>query len=165
MVKIRHAREKDIPRVAELESEIDGENAASLETLMGRFKMFPEGFIVAENRGGIIGYTQSCRWNKEAGNFHNFKEIRDFQKHHDERARNLYVIFLAVDENYRKNGIGSSLIKSLIKYSVNNQIEKIQLVARSELRKFYSSFGMKPIMELPNFLPYAPGIFMEMALR
>ena len=158
---VRNSREEDVFEVAELEKEIEGENAASLETITERFGMFPEGFIVAEDRGRIIGYIESCRWNKEAGDFHKFEEIKNFSKNHNEKGANLYLIFLAVDEYYRRNGIGSLLVKSLIKYSVNNKIRKIQLVAKLELKKFYSSLEMKSVIKLPNFLPYASGIFME----
>ncbi|HYD03726.1 MAG TPA: GNAT family N-acetyltransferase [Alphaproteobacteria bacterium] len=140
----------DISEVARLEKSIEGRNAASLDTLMDRFSMFQKGFRVAEYNGKICGYIESCRWNKES--FETFEEIRNFPDFHDENGRNLYIIFLAVDEKYRKQGIGSSLVKSLQYYAQNNGISKIQLASKKGLEGFYGDLGFEIVKDLPLFL-------------
>lgn len=164
-VLVRHSREEDIKGIAKLEKEIEGENAATLETLYGRFRMFPEGVVVAEHEREIVGYAEFCRWNLTCNSFDTFEEIKNFRELHRIDGINAYVIFLATHPSFRRNGIATSFLHSAIKYSTNNGVQKVQLVARPELKRFYSRIGMKLVRELPNFLPYSPGIFMERAVR
>lgn len=164
-VLVRHSREKDVEGIAKLEKEIEGENAATLETLTDRFKMFPEGVVVAEHEREIVGYAEFCRWNLTCNSFDTFEEIKNFRELHRIDGINAYVIFLATHPSFRKNGIATSLLYSAFKYSTNNGVQRIQLVARPELKGFYSKLGMNPLRELPNFLPYSSGIFMERAVR
>src|SRR3989338_10868435 len=124
---IRKARLKDIDYIHSVEKAVEGENAATKETLLSRFKMFPEGFLVAEEDDKIVGHVESCLWNKE--DFETFDEIENFPKEYDPNGKTLYVIFLAVDEKYRKRGIGSELIKSLEKYARDKNLNKLQLVS------------------------------------
>ena len=114
-MEIRNANFEDIETVAELEKKVEKENAAAKETLLSRFNMFPQGFCVAEENGSISGYVESCLWNKN--NFETFDEIKDFPKYHDSDGKNLYIIFLGVDELHRRKGIGSKLVRTLQRYA------------------------------------------------
>lgn len=75
-MNIRNATIKDIDDVHLLEQLVEGENAATKETLLSRFRMFPEGFYVAKENGTVLGYIESCLWNKS--DFETFDEIKDF---------------------------------------------------------------------------------------
>lgn len=164
-MNIRNATIKDIDEVCKLEQSVEGNNAATKETLLSRLKMFPEGFCIAKENGNVLGYVESCLWNKS--DFETFDEIKDFPNNHDINAKTLYVIFIAVDEMQRKNGIGSALITTLQKYAEKKQLEKVQLVAvkrdstKDFLIGFYNELGFRTIRELPHFLPDKPGTLME----
>ena len=161
-LKIRRAAPYDIPKVSVLESLIEGKNAASLETLEKRFAVFPRGFIVAESPMGIAGYAESCRWNLKAGDFETFEQIKNFPAHHKRDGKNLYVIFVAVKEDYKKQGIGSDLVNTLVDYAEGNEISKVQLVSKEKLVPFYKKLGFASVAELPDFLPDTPPhTFME----
>ena len=161
MTEIRRAKIEDIKLVSILEKEIEKENAASLETLMKRYCMFPGGFLVAENAMGVVGYTESCRWDLDLKNLEHFGQIKDFPKHHKTNGENLYVIFLAVDERYKKLRIGPSLIKNLHEHSKKSGVKEMQLVAGENLRGFYENLGFKFDRIIPEFLPYSAGILMR----
>src|SRR3989338_6019016 len=139
-MNIRNATIEDIDNVHILEQLIEGENAATKETLLSRLKMFPEGFYVDKENGNVLGYIESCLWNKS--DFETFDEIKDFPNQHDVNAKILYVIFIAVDERQRKHGIGSALITALQKYAEKKQLEKVQLVAvkRESTKDFLINF-------------------------
>ena len=85
MMIIRNINLGDINSVAELEKRIEKENAATKEILLSRFNIFPQGFYITEENGCVIGYVESCLWNKT--NFETFKEIKDFPKHHDPNGK------------------------------------------------------------------------------
>ena len=161
MTEIRRAKIEDIKLVSILEKEIEKENAASLETLMKRYCMFPGGFLVAENAMGVVGYTESCRWDLDLKNLEHFGQIKDFPKHHKTCGRNLYVIFVGVREEYRRQGIGSELVKNLADYSIKNKVREMQVVAGENLMDFYEKLGFKFDRIIPEFLPYSAGILMR----
>ena len=159
-MKIRNATTQDIEKVAELEKRIEGENAATKDTLLSRFNMFPQGFYLAEQEGNVLGYVESCLWNKD--NFETFDEIKDFPKQHNSEGRNLYIIFLGVDKNQRRRRIGSELIRTLQNYASEKKLDKVQLVAgESFLVDFYKGLGFEIVKELPHFLPYSKRTLME----
>lgn len=157
---IRNATLEDIEKVSILEKQIEKDNAATYKTLILRFKMFPKGFYVAEENGEIIGYVESCLWDKES--FQTFKEVKDFPRQHNANGKTLYIIFLAVGEKHRMKGTGSELIKTLQKYAEFHNLNKVQLVAGDGfLVDFYKKLGFRIIKKLPDFLPYSPGTLME----
>lgn len=161
-MKIREAKIEDIMEISELEKRIE-ENPASYETLVRRFQLFPEGFYVAEDDGQIIGYIESCIWNKKE--FNSFEEIKEFQKHHDVNASTLYIIFLATSPDYRNRGIGSMLLQKLINKASRLKKKKVQLVSKDGLESFYSRFGFRNTKHLPNFLANNSGALMELYLE
>lgn len=131
--------------------------------------MFPSGFWVAETKGNgkkmLIGYVMSCRWNREE--YHRFEDVADFPSNHNPRGANLYVIFLAVHPDFRRQGVGSELLSSMIEAQRKKYtgISKVQLVALDTLRNFYERMGFKLIRELPEWLSYAAGLLMQKSLR
>src|SRR3989344_6008598 len=107
---IKNATKADLDQIVLLEKRIEGEHAASPQTLNERLKMFSEGFYVAEEGDKVIGYLQSCRWNKEEIN--SFDEIKNFPQQHIADGRFLYGIFMGVDPEYRRKGIGRELVRT-----------------------------------------------------
>lgn len=153
---IRNAREKDIKQIWAIEKRVGKNWAATQETIRARLLMFPDGFLIAESGNRVIGYIESCLWKKspfDTSNEVRFEEIKDFPRWHNPKGKILYGIFLAVEEKYRKRGIGSSLVKALLEYANNHYIKKILLVALPKRVKFYERLGFEAGRFLPTFLP------------
>jgi len=55
----------------------------------------------------------------------------------------LWIEELAVKEEYQKKGIGTRLIKSLLKIAKKNKIKTINLNSKNFNLKFYEKFGFK----------------------
>lgn len=161
---IRNAALDDVDEIFQIEKRTEQDNAATKETLVSRLKMFPEGFFVAEEDNKVVGYVESCLWNKE--DFETFEEIHNFPQQYDHNGRILYAIFLAVDAPYRRKGIGSQLIKTLQDYARMHDLEKVQLVAgEGFLVDFYKKLRFKIKKQLPHFLPRLSGTLMEHQIR
>eukprot|EP01138_Halocafeteria_seosinensis_P001376 gb/GECG01001412.1/.p1 GENE.gb/GECG01001412.1/~~gb/GECG01001412.1/.p1 ORF type:complete len:182 (+),score=21.12 gb/GECG01001412.1/:1-546(+) len=168
-MRIRTATEQEMPTLAELEKlieERDPQEAASEETLRGRFHMHPHGFFVAEEErrdksdGEVktlpIGYLQTCRWSRELGEpgFRTFDEIRNFPEKHDPEGPILYIIYLGVLPEHRKKGVGTALVETAIRFAKENGMRKVQLAAEPPRFPFYQHSGLQqaPSGELPNFV-------------
>ena len=159
MVDIRNANIKDIDRVVEIERCIERDIAATRNDLLARLSMFPDGFLVAVQDRRVVGYVESCLWDKV--DIKTFAEISDFPRLHKPDGRNLYIIFLGVAPNYRGRGIGGLLVTNLQNYAGKNKLEKVQLVSSRSLHEFYERLGFQVARELPDFLPRTDGSLME----
>lgn len=158
---IRNAEKGDIKQIYKIEKNVEKRWAASQKTLLTRQRMFPTGFLVAEVGTKIVGYIESCLWIKspfDASDRVRFIDIKDFPERHNPHGKILYGIYLAVERNYRRMGVGSSLVKELIEYANEHMLKKIQLVALPKRVGFYKRLGFEAGKFLPNFLPasYSP---------
>lgn len=115
---------------------------------------------MAEKKNKVIGYTEACRWNVER--LDTFDQIREFPRLCDREGKNLYVVFLAVAPKMRQRGVGSMLMRALVRISEEKRVSKVHLVSKPELVRFYRGFGFSPVKDLPEFLPDSPGVLMEL---
>ncbi len=163
-MKIRFAEFSDIDLIYRLECSIAKGNVATREMLVERLMTFPEGFYIAEEDDNIIGYIESCLWNNI--HFESYEEIKDFPKHHKSDGKTLYIIFLAVNEKYRRRGVGSELVRTLQKYASKKGLKKVQVVSAGDFGvDFYENLGFKVTRKLPHFLPFVHGILMEYQIK
>ncbi|HLP63454.1 GNAT family N-acetyltransferase [Flavobacterium sp.] len=149
---IAKASESDIKKVYDIELEIEHSNAASEETLNNRMFMFNEGFIIIKNKknNNVVGYIESFIWNEKE--FETFDEISNFPLNFNINGNTLYIIFVAVDKDYRKMGLATKLLNEVDLLAKKHNVKKVQLVAKDQLMNFYAKFGYKEIKELPQFL-------------
>lgn len=153
LFEIAKASSSDIRSIYNIEQDIEHGNAASESTLSRRRTTFPDGFLVAKERGSgkIVGYIESIIWNEK--DFETFDEISNFPMHYNVTGTTLYVIFLAVVKNKRKRGIGRRMLQEIERVAKRYNINRISLVAKNQLLDFYSKADYHEVRELPNFLP------------
>jgi ribosomal protein S18 acetylase RimI-like enzyme len=156
-MKIEPVSDKTIHQVASLEKCIEGDDAADLAVLISRQEMFPDGFLVAIENGEVVGYIESCLWDRNEF----ASAYLEYPKYHNANAKALYVIFLAAHPDHRGKGIGGRLVQSLQEVAKDMGKEKIILVARDKLLKFYGKLGFTIIKALPEFLSYTSCTHME----
>jgi ribosomal-protein-alanine N-acetyltransferase len=156
------AKHDNISDILRIEQSIEHDYPANRHILINRLEMFPDGFLVANNDGQVIGYIESCIWHDHS--FSKYQDICHFSKLHNLNGSILFVVFIGVDEKVQKNGIGSLLLNELMtrikkKYP---HIQKIQLVSKEEyVNSFYQKNGFLKIKRLPDYMPEYPGILME----
>ena len=150
-INISKCNESDIRTVNRIEYDIELGNAATEQTLFQRLSMFNDGFLVAKNtQGDLLGYIESVVW--VDFKFVTFDEISNFQKYYKPNGNTLYVIFLATSKEYRKQGVATSLLQAIEEVAIKYKVNRIKLVAKDDLRKFYQKAGFKELHELPDFL-------------
>ncbi|RLF48216.1 MAG: ribosomal-protein-alanine N-acetyltransferase [Thermoplasmata archaeon] len=92
----------------------------------------PDGFIVADDGEKIVGFVMGVMVDVET----------------------LRILMICVREGYRNKGIGSELLKHIIKKSGN--VRKVRLevkMSNKEAIKFYKKYGFVIKETLPDFYP------------
>jgi len=162
MIEISQVSESDLNNVYIVEKSIEGNYAATREILYDRMKMFPEGFLVAKLCDMVVGYVETCIWNVQ--DFTTFEEIKNFPSLFDPKGKYLYIISLCVAEPFRRKGVASKLLESVINLARQKNISEIHLVSKKEIVTLYEKYGFEYVKDLPNFFPGFHGIFMKKRL-
>lgn len=122
-IKIRKFSPKDLDKVLEIEKISFPKDAYSKSLFKEFYKIFPEGFWVAEIEGKIVGYI--------------FGYI-----HNDEGE----IVSISVHPNYRRLGIGRRLMEVLFSIFKNKKVKKCFLqvrVSNISAIEFYKKLGFK----------------------
>jgi ribosomal protein S18 acetylase RimI-like enzyme len=152
VLEITPASAADISQIHFLESAIEGSEAASPQTLLARLAMFHEGFLVAKLDAKVIGYIEACIWRRETPAFR--ADPSFFVSEHSADGSILYIIFLAVEERQRRHGVGSQLVREVIKRVGGEfSVSRVHVVSRDPLLPFYKGLGFSAVQQLPGFLP------------
>ena len=127
---IREFRLKDLRRVYEIE-EMSFSEPYDINILK-QLHDFGAGFLVAQVENYIVGYILFWIIEEDRG----------------------HIISLAVDQNYKREKIGTKLINTAIVTFTNFNIFKISLEVKAqntEALEFYKSIGFKILEKVPNY--------------
>ena len=141
-ITIRLANKNDIEQIIKIESIcFPKAEAATAESFHQRFEVFPENFIVAEDKkeNKIVGFINGCTTDKpelpdelyEDANLH--KKDGDYQT----------VFGIDTLPEYQHQGIASHLMNNLIEVSKKRNKKGIVLTCKDHLIHFYEKFGYK----------------------
>lgn len=132
MIKLRRFSLSDLESVMEIEKASFPKRQIYSNFLFEKhYKEYPEGFIVAENRKEIVGYTIGKLKNGEAE-----------------------IISLAVKPDFRQKGIGTKLTNFLINYFKEGGVREISLNVRTKNKvgiAFYQELGFKILKIIENY--------------
>jgi ribosomal protein S18 acetylase RimI-like enzyme len=139
---IRNVKLSDLDGCLEVEvSGFPQEEAASRETIQNRIEIFPQGFLVAELGGRIIGMLNSTSTNREDIADQELKKMVGY----DPDGGNMIVFALAVLPEYRKRGVARRLMLRFIEESRRLGKGKILLMCKSHLIGYYERMGFAHI--------------------
>ncbi|MCD6330579.1 MAG: ribosomal protein S18-alanine N-acetyltransferase [Thermoplasmata archaeon] len=126
---MRNFEYKDLEAVWEIARDALEENY-TMDFLLYLWQINPNGFLVAEKNGKIVGFILSAKQSKE--------ELR--------------ILMLAVKKEYRGQGIGSMLLKELLlRFPEVRRIYLEVKVGNKKAIKFYKKHGFKIKEKLDNF--------------
>ena len=132
MLKLRQFLLSDLDQILKIEEVSFPKRLAYPKLLFERYyRQYPEGMIVAESEGRIIGYT-----------------IGQLKRESAE------IISLAVDPNWRGKGIGKKLTNFLLEHFKEKGTKKISLHVRTENEiaiSFYKNLGFKILKTTKNY--------------
>lgn len=103
----------------------------------------PGGFIVATKGGEVVGYAIA-----------GLKRSLKFRER--QLRRRGHLLNLAVDPEFRRQGIGKALVKSIIAYLREKEVEDVSLEVRASnraAREMYSGLGFREDRIIKGYYP------------
>lgn len=152
---IRPATRDDLPGVMAIEqaSFVPGLRE-TLPTYRARLDLYPQGFLVAEQAGLLIGFITSGRWATAEGMAaERFAIDHHPAKHYRADGDLLYFSALAVSSAARGHGTGAGLLDRLVAIHTPGVRAALLVVARgwSAARHAYARAGFAEHTLLPGF--------------
>ena len=137
-IKIRHVHPSDLEECHAVEiSGFPPEEAASRETIRLRIASFPDGFLVAEVNGRVVGILNSAATDKEDISDEELKQLIG----HDPAGKNMVVFALAVLPEFRKRGAARRLMESFVEEARARGKKIILLLCKTHLIAYYERLG------------------------
>ena len=138
-INIRQVNRHDVDVCYRAESACYTSDGATREKILRRAELFPEGFLIAESEGRIIGFINSASTDKEDITDEKLKDMVS----HVKDGRNMVIFSLAVLPEFQGNGISKQLMAKFIEVSRALGKEKILLICKSELIPYYQNYGFR----------------------
>lgn len=117
------------------------EAAATLEAFRFRQLHFPGYFWSAWSEATLIGLACAVRTTASACEEDEVKGSHEAR----EEGMNLCILSVAVNPDFRLQGVGDSLVNALIKQAVTDRLESIFLMCEASLIQFYAKHGFSYI--------------------
>lgn len=113
----RHARPEDAQRCFQIESTAyEGDEAATLTKIRKRIADYPQGFLVMELAGEVIGFINSGCAYEVIMSDEAFKELVG----HDPAAPNVVIMSVVIDPTFQGRGYASVMMQTFV-----TQMEKV----------------------------------------
>lgn len=113
--------------------------AALTTSLEKRIHLYPEGFLVAECAGQVVGQVNSGSTAKDDITDEAFKALIG----HDPDGHNIVIFSLSVLPEHRKNGVGSKLLTRFIQQARDLKKKRILLLCKTDLISYYARHGFQ----------------------
>jgi ribosomal protein S18 acetylase RimI-like enzyme len=136
---IRQVLLVDLDQCAAIEAACYGPEGATRERIAHRIATYPEGFLIAELEGCVIGFVNSGATDKDDVSDETFKDLIG----HTPAGRNLVIFSLAVHPDFQRHRIGRLLIEALIATAKQLRKETILLLCQPALIPYYQRFGFR----------------------
>lgn len=152
---IRSVTMDDLDEVVELESAAFKMTKEQTEKdMVGRIKNYPDTFLVAEEKGKVIGHIFGPAFDQR------YIEDELYFKNHPNQKDDRYqmVLSLAVVPEYCKHGVATNLIEELAKVAKKQNRQAISLICLPKLIKFYEKRGFKNEGETSDDIPDPTGV-------
>jgi ribosomal protein S18 acetylase RimI-like enzyme len=143
-IKVRIARKKDIKSACDIDYEaFSPYGTAEMSSIIeARWKVFPQGFVVAETGDQVIGYGTSEKWISEREPVMD----EDPSKSHYPEGRIFCITAMAVRQEWRACGVGTAILDSLIQIAKNEKCRVI-LLETTHAQNFYLKRGFRATSE------------------
>ena len=135
---IRQVRPEDLAACHALETAcFPPQEAAPIENIRRRIELFPEGFLVLEHEGNLIGMVNSGATDADDISDAGFKRLIN----HDSAGANIVIFSLAVLPAYQQQGLAAQLMQAFIERSRQLGKRRIVLICKQPLIAYYARFG------------------------
>ncbi len=140
--KIRQVNESDLDRCFEIERDsYEGDEAANREKISKRIREYPEGFIVLEVQGIVVGFINCGATDSVELANEDFKDLIG----HDSNGSHVVIFSVVVHRAYQSQGFAGKLVTSFIFRMREMEKISIYLICRDNLIGFYKKYGFEYI--------------------
>lgn len=140
----RTAMPADTFRCYQIEiSAYEGDEAATREKIATRIEQYPQGFLIMELEGQIIGFINSGCAHQVVMSDEEFKELVG----HDAEAPNVVIMSVAIDPEHQGKGYASLMMRTFIERMQAMSKKTIHLMCKERHVELYKRMGygyMKP---------------------
>lgn len=136
----RNARPTDADRCFEIEtSAYEGDEAATLGKISKRIEVYPEGFLILEIEGEVVGFMNcGCAYEIEMSD-EAFKELIG----HDPDAPNVVIMSVVVDPSQQGKGLSRALMVAFVERMKAMGKLTIHLMCKEHHVPLYEKFGYR----------------------
>ncbi|MGV3619589.1 MAG: GNAT family N-acetyltransferase [Archangium sp.] len=139
-MNFRSALPADVARCFEIESTAyEGDEAATLEKISTRIAQYPDGFLVLELDGNVIGFINSGCAHHVVMSDEAFKELIG----HDATAPNVVIMSVVVDPALQRRGYASRLMREFVERMKRANKKTIHLMCRQRHVELYTRLGYR----------------------
>lgn len=141
-IAFRLASPLDIDHCFEIESSsYEGDEAATREKIARRIDQYPEGFLIMERDGEVVGFVNSgCAYDVQMSS-EEFKELIG----HDAKAPNVVIMSVVVTTSEQGKGYAILLMDEFIKRMQAMGKKSIHLMCKNRHIEFYKKFNFQYI--------------------
>lgn len=160
MNTFRSARLVDADRCFEIEtSAYEGDEAATHAKIRKRIEIYPEGFLVLEENGRVVGFINSGCAHEVTMSDEDFKELVG----HDPDARNVVIMSVVVDPIEQGKGCARLLMEEFVNRMQQMGKATIYLMCKEHHVPLYEKLGYRYLT--PSASDHGGMTWHEMSMR
>lgn len=114
--------------------------AENLDTLSARQQVFPDGFLVAEMTGKVVGYASAEKWLTERVPALDEPPAQT----HSPSGRTFCITAMAVLREWQNAGFGTALLTALLEVAQMHQCDMV-LLETTHAQQFYQRRGFQVV--------------------
>jgi ribosomal protein S18 acetylase RimI-like enzyme len=135
---LRNARPADAARCFDIEiSAYEGDEAATLEKITTRIALYPEGFLVLEVDGNVVGFINGGCAHDVVMSDEAFKELVG----HSADAPNVVIMSVVVDPAHQGQGYSTTLMTAFVQRMRDMGKQTIHLMCKDRHVALYQRMG------------------------
>jgi ribosomal protein S18 acetylase RimI-like enzyme len=146
-LRLRQVEARDLDRCYEIESSAyEGDEAATREKIATRIHQYPEGFIVLERDGEVIGFINSGCADEVVMADEAFKELVG----HNPAAPNVVIMSVVIAPEHQGQGYSTQLMRHFVEQAAKAGKRNIHLMCRKRHIALYRKFGYRYVQPSPS---------------
>lgn len=144
---LRNALPADAARCFEIEtSAYEGDEAATLEKIATRIAQYPQGFLILEANGEVVGFINSGCAHEVVMSDETFKELVG----HAPEAPNVVIMSVVVDPAHQRNGYAQRLMSEFVRRMQALGKRTIHLMCKARHVPLYEHMGYTYVRPSPS---------------
>lgn len=144
---LRFVEDGDLDRCYAIErSAYEGDEAATREKIATRIRQYPQGFVVLERDGEVVGFINSGCAHEVVMADEAFKELVG----HDPAAPNVVIMSVAVAPEHQGRGHAGRLMRQFIELARHARKRSIHLMCREQHIALYGHLGYCYVRPSPS---------------